>query len=128
MLTGKGWDGVPADMRKQADTPWFQSLLAFNPVRVLRDVRQPLLFVHGEPVRKLTGDNILQVLLVAILFGVALAGIGDKGANILRLLDEAATAVFRLVAIVMRAAPIGAFGAMAFTVGQYGLSSLSSLV
>jgi pimeloyl-ACP methyl ester carboxylesterase len=48
VLTGKGWDALPADVRKQADTPWFQSVLAFNPVKVIEDVRQPLLFVHGE--------------------------------------------------------------------------------
>ena len=48
VLTGKGWEGIPADMRKQADTPWFQSFLAFEPARVLRDIRQPLLIVHGE--------------------------------------------------------------------------------
>jgi alpha/beta superfamily hydrolase len=47
VLTGKGWDNVPSQLRKQADTPWFQSLLAFDPAKVLEDVRQPLLFVHG---------------------------------------------------------------------------------
>lgn len=48
VLTGKGWDQVPPELRKQADTPWFQSLLAFNPAKVLEDVEQPLLIVHGE--------------------------------------------------------------------------------
>jgi pimeloyl-ACP methyl ester carboxylesterase len=48
VLSGKGWDQVPPEMRKQADTPWFQSLLAFNPTKVLEDVRQPLLILHGE--------------------------------------------------------------------------------
>ena len=48
VLTGRGWDSIPADLRKQADTPWFQSLLAFNPARVIRNVRQPLLFIHGD--------------------------------------------------------------------------------
>ena len=48
VLTGKGWEGIPPEMRKQADTPWFQSVLAFNPAKVIEDVRQPLLFVHGE--------------------------------------------------------------------------------
>jgi pimeloyl-ACP methyl ester carboxylesterase len=48
VLTGKGWEGIPPEMRQQADTPWFQSLLAFNPAKVIEDVRQPLLFVHGE--------------------------------------------------------------------------------
>jgi fermentation-respiration switch protein FrsA (DUF1100 family) len=48
VLTGKGWEDIPPDMRKQADTPWFQSFLAFEPARVMRDIRQPLLIVHGE--------------------------------------------------------------------------------
>lgn len=47
VLTGKGWDTVPPQLRKEADTPWFQSLLTFDPARVLEDVRQPMLFVHG---------------------------------------------------------------------------------
>ncbi len=48
VLTGKGWEGVPADVRRAADTPWFQSVLAYDPGKVLEDVRQPLLIVHGE--------------------------------------------------------------------------------
>ncbi|MBI4885926.1 MAG: prolyl oligopeptidase family serine peptidase [Acidobacteria bacterium] len=48
VVSGRGWDALPPDVRKQADTPWFQSLLAFDPARVMRDVRQPLLLVHGE--------------------------------------------------------------------------------
>ena len=48
VLTGRGWEGIPPDMRKQADTPWFQSFLAFDPARVVRDIRQPMLIVHGE--------------------------------------------------------------------------------
>jgi uncharacterized protein len=46
--TGQGWQGISPEMRKQADTPYFQSLLAYNPTKVLDDVRQPLLIVHGE--------------------------------------------------------------------------------
>jgi pimeloyl-ACP methyl ester carboxylesterase len=48
VLTGKGWEGVPPDLRKQADTPWFRSLLAFNPAVVVHDLKQPILVVHGE--------------------------------------------------------------------------------
>jgi pimeloyl-ACP methyl ester carboxylesterase len=48
VTTGKGWENVPPQVRREADTPWFQSLLAFNPAKVLGDVRQPLLFIHGE--------------------------------------------------------------------------------
>ena len=74
-----------------------------------------------------TGENILQVLFVAILFGVALALVGQRGAPVLDLLERIGTVVFRLVAILMRAAPIGAFGAIAFTVGKYGAESLANL-
>jgi pimeloyl-ACP methyl ester carboxylesterase len=48
VLTGKGWENVSKDERRAADKPWFQSLLTYEPAKVLKDVRQPLLFVHGE--------------------------------------------------------------------------------
>jgi dipeptidyl aminopeptidase/acylaminoacyl peptidase len=48
VISGRGWEGIPENVRKQADTPWFQSLLTFDPVRVIRNVRQPLLIVHGD--------------------------------------------------------------------------------
>ena len=57
VLTGKGWEAIPADMRRQADTPWFQSVLAFNPMRVIEDVRQPMLFVHGELDRQIPVEH-----------------------------------------------------------------------
>ena len=47
VLSGKGWEGVPPAMRKQADTPWFQSVLTFDPVKTIKNVRQPMLLVHG---------------------------------------------------------------------------------
>ncbi|MCW1431837.1 dicarboxylate/amino acid:cation symporter [Novosphingobium sp. JCM 18896] len=78
-------------------------------------------------VSALTGDNVLQVLVVAILFGVALASIGDRGQRVLDLLEDVSLVVFKLVGLVMRAAPIGAFGAMAFTIGKYGVGSLANL-
>ena len=71
--------------------------------------------------------NILQVLFFAIPFGLALAMIGEAGEPALKLLDSVSQAFFRLVAIFMRAAPIGAFGAMAFTVGKYGLAVIAKL-
>jgi hypothetical protein len=48
VMTGKGWEGIPEDLRKRADTPWFQSLLSFDAAKAMRDVRQPLLIVNGE--------------------------------------------------------------------------------
>jgi aerobic C4-dicarboxylate transport protein len=73
------------------------------------------------------GGNILQVLFFSIPFGLALAMIGERGEPTLTLLNSVAEAFFRLVAIFMRAAPIGAFGAFAFTVGKYGIASIASL-
>lgn len=74
------------------------------------------------------GDNILQVLMVAVLFGVSLAMTGEAGKPILDFLEALQKPIFKLVNIVMKAAPIGAFGAMAFTIGKFGLGSLLNLV
>jgi aerobic C4-dicarboxylate transport protein len=78
-------------------------------------------------VSALVGGQLLQVLLVSILFGVSLAMVGEPARPVVDMIDRLGLVVFRLVAIVMRAAPIGAFGAMAFTIGEYGLASLLSL-
>lgn len=78
-------------------------------------------------VSPLVGDNILQVLFVAILFGIALASIGPKGEPIVALLNQLAEPVFKIVSMLMKLAPIGAFGAMAFTIGKYGIESISNL-
>jgi len=75
-------------------------------------------FVSGE---------ILQVLFVAILFGVSLALLGEKGETLLGTLKTLTAVVFRMVHILMYAAPIGAFGAMAFTIGEYGIGALANL-
>jgi aerobic C4-dicarboxylate transport protein len=71
--------------------------------------------------------EIVQVLFVAILFGFALFGLGERGRPLLALIDQLSQVLFGIVAIVMRAAPLGAFGAMAFTIGKYGIGSLFSL-
>jgi aerobic C4-dicarboxylate transport protein len=71
--------------------------------------------------------EILQVLLFAVLFGFALHAVGERGRNVFDLIDRLSHVLFRIVSMIMRVAPIGAFGAMAFTIGRYGLSSLSQL-
>ena len=71
--------------------------------------------------------EILQVLFFAILFAFALHWLGEKGKPLLHVIDQTAHVFFGIVGIVMKAAPIGAFGAMAFTIGKYGLSTLVSL-
>jgi aerobic C4-dicarboxylate transport protein len=78
-------------------------------------------------VSALTGDSLLQVLLVSILFGISLSMVGEPAAPVRDLFERVGLVIFRLVAILMRAAPIGAFGAMAFTIGKYGVGSLANL-
>jgi aerobic C4-dicarboxylate transport protein len=75
-----------------------------------------------------TRGDILQVLFVSLLFGFALSLAGPRCKPLIDMLDALTRAVFGVVAILMRFAPIGAFGAMAFTVGKYGLASLGPLV
>ena len=72
--------------------------------------------------------DILQVLLVAILFGFALSAVGPRSKPLVDLFDALTHAVFGVVNILMKFAPIGAFGAMAFTVGKYGITALGPLV
>jgi aerobic C4-dicarboxylate transport protein len=71
--------------------------------------------------------DILQVVFVAILFGLALSALGERGKPLVALLDSLTQTVFGIVNMLMRFAPIGAFGAMAFTVGKYGIASLGPL-
>ncbi len=72
--------------------------------------------------------QILQVLFVAVLFGLALAKSGDLGRPITDFLQQLTNPVFTLVGMLMKFAPIGAFGAMAFTIGAYGISSIGNLM
>jgi len=71
--------------------------------------------------------EILQVLLIAILFGVALQQVGGRVSNVFALIEKTSEILFAIVRMIMLLAPIGAFGAMAFTVGAYGIGSLLSL-
>jgi aerobic C4-dicarboxylate transport protein len=71
--------------------------------------------------------EILQVLFFALLFGFALFALGERGKPLLGIIDQTAHVFFKIVGIVMKVAPIGAFGAMAFTIGKYGVGSLLSL-
>ncbi|MET3354743.1 dicarboxylate/amino acid:cation symporter [Xanthobacter autotrophicus] len=83
--------------------------------------------IPTTPISALASGDILQVLFFAVLFGIALGGVGDAGEPVMKILNSASAAMFRLVAILMKAAPIGAFGAMAFTIGKYGIGSVANL-
>jgi len=73
-----------------------------------------------------TGD-VLQVLLFAVLFGVALAMLGDRGAPVANFIDTLSHVLFKIMGIIIKLAPLGVLGAIAFTVGKYGLGSLKQL-
>jgi aerobic C4-dicarboxylate transport protein len=81
----------------------------------------------GAPQIFQIGD-ILQVLFFAVLFGFALMGMGKRGHALRGLVDDVAHAMFGVIGIIMRAAPLGAFGAMAFTIGRFGPSALGNLL
>ncbi|MEA2976206.1 MAG: aerobic C4-dicarboxylate transport protein [Alphaproteobacteria bacterium] len=76
----------------------------------------------------LARGDLLQVLLVSILTGFAVALMGEAGERVSHAIDLAAKVFFRVIAIIVRVAPVGAFGAMAFTIGAYGLGSLVNLL
>jgi aerobic C4-dicarboxylate transport protein len=73
------------------------------------------------------GGNVLQVLLVAILFALAVRALGERGTPLVRGIERVGEALFGMVRLVMRLAPFGAFGAMAYATGKFGWSTLASL-
>ena len=72
-------------------------------------------------------NNVLQVLLFSVLFGFALSALGQRARPVVNLLEQISHGLFVVIGFIMKLAPIGAFGAMAFTIGKYGVQSLSSL-
>jgi aerobic C4-dicarboxylate transport protein len=84
--------------------------------------------IPDSVVGALARGDILQVLLFAILFGFSLMAMGERANRLREIIDDTAQAVFGVIAIVMKVAPLGAFGAMAFTIGKYGPTALGNLV
>jgi aerobic C4-dicarboxylate transport protein len=88
-------------------------------------------FLHIIPdtvVGAFASGEILQVLLFSILFGFAVMSLGERGHTLRSFVDDAAHGVFGVIAIVMKVAPVGAFGAMAFTIGKFGGGAILSLL
>jgi aerobic C4-dicarboxylate transport protein len=116
--------GVNADVSK-LDTSSIATYTSED--KSLSTVELLLHMIPETVVGAFANGEMLQVLLFSVLFGVALARFGDKGKPLVDLLDQLSHALFDVIAIIMRVAPIGAFGAMAFTIGAYGLETLFSL-
>lgn len=118
---GAGMHVNPADLDQGAVTAYVDKSHELTLLGFVMDI------IPKTLVSPLVGDNILQVLFVAVLFGIALAMSGERGRPVLGLLEALTALVFRLVHMLMRAAPLGAFGAIAFTIGKYGLEVLYNL-
>ena len=118
---GAGMHVDPADLDQAAVHDYVDKSHALTLTGFVLDI------IPKTLVSPLVGDNILQVLLVAVLFGIALAQSGSRRRPLLALLEALSAAVFRVVHLLMRAAPVGAFGAIAFTIGKYGLAVLANL-
>lgn len=84
--------------------------------------------IRDSVVGALARGDVLQVLLFAILFGFSLMALGERAKNVLGLIDDVAHGIFGVIAIIMRVAPIGAFGAMAYTIGKFGPTALGNLL
>jgi aerobic C4-dicarboxylate transport protein len=83
--------------------------------------------IPGSVVDAFAKGDILQVLLFSVLFGFALHAFGGRGTMVFDFIEKLSHVLFRIVGIIMKVAPLGAFGAMAFTIGKYGVGSLLSL-
>ncbi|WP_397402989.1 dicarboxylate/amino acid:cation symporter [Phenylobacterium sp.] len=118
---GAGMNIDPASLDAEAVKGYAAKSHDMSVVGFLMDV------IPTSVVGAFVDGNILQVLFFAIPFGIAMTMMGDRAAPVLNVLNATAEAFFKLVAIFMRAAPIGAFGAFAFTVGKYGIASIVSL-
>jgi aerobic C4-dicarboxylate transport protein len=118
---GSGMGIDPATLDAGAIADYEAKAEAASVSRFLLDI------VPTTALSALTEGSILQALFVAVLFGLALMGAGEAGERVTRGLESLAAVVFRLVAMLMRFAPLGAFGAMAFTIGKYGVGSLVDL-
>jgi len=120
---GDGFNVNPATLDASAVSKYAQQAHEQSTVQFLLNII-PKTFTEA-----FTGNgDLLQVLLVSLLFGFALIGLGEGGKPVLGLLESVSKVFFRMMGIVMRLAPIGAGGAMAFTIGKYGVESLGPLL
>ncbi|MEB1611591.1 dicarboxylate/amino acid:cation symporter [Xanthomonas campestris pv. campestris] len=118
---GAGMNINPAELDQSAVNTYVQKSHELSLVGFLMDI------IPATLISAFVDGNILQVLFVAVLFGIALALVGERGRPVLSFLEALTAPVFRLVHMLMKAAPIGAFGAIAFTIGKYGVDSLVNL-
>jgi aerobic C4-dicarboxylate transport protein len=118
---GAGMNIDPATINASVVEPYVKQTAAVGLVPFLMNI------IPGTFVGAFAEGNILQVLFISVACGFALVRLGDRASALVDIIDVGAKMIFAVVAIVMWAAPIGAFGAIAFTVGKFGVGSLASL-
>ena len=118
---GVGINADPATLDTKAVSAYTSSAAQLTTVQFLMNI------IPSTVVDAFARGEILQVLFFSLLFGLALLHFGEKGRGLVGIIDEFTHALFGVVGMIMRVAPIGAFGAMAFTIGEYGIDTLFSL-
>ncbi|MBV7415532.1 dicarboxylate/amino acid:cation symporter [Aeromonas sp. sif2433] len=118
---GVGMNVDPATLDASSISAYAEQAKSQGIIAFLLDV------IPGSVIGAFASGNILQVLLFAVLFGFALHHIGEKGKLIFNVIDSFSQVIFGIINMIMKLAPVGAFGAMAFTIGKYGIGSLVQL-
>jgi aerobic C4-dicarboxylate transport protein len=121
LAPGIGINADPATLDSKAVAAYASSAQQLSTIEFILNII-PTTFVDA-----FARGEILQVLLVSVLFGLSLLFLGERGRPLVMFVEQFSQALFGMVGIIMRAAPIGAFGAMAFTIGTYGIGTLLSL-
>ncbi len=118
---GVGMNIDPSTLDAKSVTSYVTQARATNVVDFLMHI------IPDNIINALSNGDLLQILFFSILFGIALSKIGPKAAPVLKGIKSLESGLFAVIHIIMKVAPIGAFGAMAFTIGKYGVGSLASL-
>ena len=118
---GAGMNVDPAALDASSISAYAEQAKSQGIIAFLLDI------IPGSVIGAFASGNILQVLLFAVLFGFSLHHIGEKGQIIFGVIDSFSKVIFGIINMIMRLAPVGAFGAMAFTIGKYGVGSLVQL-
>jgi len=118
---GEGINATPETLDQSAVANYATQAESLSAVQFILNI------IPNTIVGAFAEGNILQVLFFSVLFGVALLHLGEPGRQLVHLIDQFAHGLFRMIHMIMKVAPIGAFGAMAFTIGQYGIGTLLQL-
>jgi aerobic C4-dicarboxylate transport protein len=118
---GRGLNVDPATFDPQAVSAYTNPTEALSVVGFILDI------IPTTVVDAFAGGHILQVMLFSVLFGLGLLWVGDKGQKVVEFFDQVSAVLFAVLRFIMVLAPVGSFGAMAFTVGAYGISTLMPL-